>query len=271
MKKVAFLALAALGTATAGATTNPALEDKFSFKLGAIYNEIDGTVTIARAPLPETPVDIDDVLGIDTSQTNPWLGFRWRFGDHWALNFHYDRFDQSGVAEVREEFNLDGVIYPVGARIETDFRADAYVMDVSYNIWQAQNYEAGVGVGLHAFDLKLNADASLLLGNEYEEYNASSEDLLAPVPNLRLYGTYAFSEKTSVTVNGGWLSLTYDDYDGSYYYIDAHLEYRITQRWGAGLGGQYTDVDVEHDSGNGDFEELNVNFSGVQAYITYSF
>lgn len=271
MKQIAALAVILFGASTAGAATNPVLDDKFTFKLGAIYNEVDGSVTIARAPLPETPVDIDDVLGIDTNQTSPWAAFRWRFGERWALNAHFDRFDQSGSAEVSDQFNLDGVIYPVGARIDTDFRADAYVMDISYSIWKTSNYEAGVGFGLHAFDLKVDAKASLLVGEEYEEYAASTDDLIAPVPNLRLFGTYAFNEKTSITANGGWLSLSYEDYDGSFYYVDAAVQYQLTNNWGLGLGLQYTDVDVEHDSGNGDFEELNVNFTGVTASVTYSF
>jgi hypothetical protein len=272
---LAWLSLAFLGSALASATSaesiNPVLEDKFNFKLGGIYNEIDGTVTIRKAPLPETPVDIEDVLGIDTSHTSAWAGFRWRFSERWALNFHFDRFDQSGEAIVDEEFNLDGTIYPVGARITTDFRADAYVFDISYNIWDASNYEAGIGLGLHAFELELDASAALQVGDDYVEYSATSETLIAPVPNLRLYGTYAFNEKTAFIANAGWLSLTYEDYDGSYYYISGNLEYRFTQRWGAGIGAQYTDIDVEHDSGGGDFERLDVSFTGIQAYITFSF
>jgi hypothetical protein len=258
-------------SAGAVAAVNPILDDKFTFKLGGIYNEIDGTVTVRQAPLPETPVDIDDVLGIETDQTSPWLAFRWRFGERWALNFHFDRFDQSGKAEVFEEFNLDGVIYPVGAGIETDFRADAYVFDISYSIWQASNYEAGIGFGLHAFDLEIAAKGFLQLGDEIEEFSDTTDTLIAPVPNLRLFGTYAFSPKTSITANGGWLSLTYEDFEGDYLYIESHVEYRFTESWGAGLGLQYTDIDVEHDSGGGDFERLDVNFTGVTAYITYSF
>ena len=265
------LASMSLSTLVAAQAINPVLDDKFTFKLGAIYNEIDGTLTINQQPLPETPVDIEDILGIDTSQTSPWLGFRWRFGERWALNFHFDRFDQSGKAEVFEEFNLDGVIYPVGARIETDLRADAYVMDVSYSIWKSNNYVAGIGFGLHAFDIEVQAKGSLLLGDEYEEFSSTSDTLLAPVPNLRLYGTYAFNPKTSITFNAGWLSLSYEDFDGDFLYVGSHVEYRFTERWGAGVGAQYTDIDVKHDSGGGDFEELNVDFSGVQAYITYSF
>jgi hypothetical protein len=260
-----------LSTAAVAEAISPVLDDKFTFKLGAMYNEIDGTVTINKAPLPETPVDIDDILGIDTSQTSPWLGFRWRFGERWALNFHFDRFDQSGDAAVLEEFNLDGVVYEVGARIETDFRSDAYVMDVSYSIWQGDNYEAGIGLGLHAFDLEIEAKGTVLVGDFVDEFSSTSETLLAPVPNLRLYGTYAFNAKTSVSLTGGWLSLTYEDFEGDYYYVESHVDYRFTESWGAGIGAQYTDIDVEHDSGGGDFENLNVNFTGVQAYITYSF
>ena len=260
-----------LGSAVTVADVNPVLNDKFTIQLGAIYNEIDGEVTIRRQPLPGTPVDIEDVLGIDNNESSPWLGFRWRFGEKWALNFHFDRFDQSGNEEVFEEFNLDGVVYPVGSRIETDFTADAYVMDVSYSIWKDSNYEAGIGLGLHAFDIEIAATGTVLARDFFEEFSNTSDTLIAPVPNLRVFGTYAFNSKTSITFNGGWLSLDYEDFDGDFVYVAGRVEYRFTERWGGGIGLQYTDIDLEHDSGGGDFERLDVSFSGAKAYITYSF
>ncbi len=250
---------------------NPVLDDKFSFRLGAIYNDIDGTVTVARAPLPVTPVDIEKALGIDSNQTSPWLALRWRFRERWSLNFRFDRWDQSGGGIVGDSFNLDGQPYPVGAFIETDLRADAYILDVSYNLWQSNNYEAGIGLGLHAFDIEISAEGGIIIGDIEEDFDPTNESLIAPVPNLRLYGTYAFNEKTSFTANAGWLSLTYEDYEGSFLYIRGEVEYRFSERWGAGLGAQYTDIDVEHDSGDGDFEEMDVNFTGVTAYVSYSF
>jgi hypothetical protein len=267
------VSLALLSFPFHGATAdaiNPALDDQFTIRLGFLHNEIEGTVTVLRQPLPETPVDVEDV-GLDTSQTSPWASIRWRFGERWALNFHYDRFDQDGKHKVETEFNFDGVIYPVGARIDTKFRADAYILDVSYALWQGRDYELGVGVGVHAFDLDMGIRGSIKVGEEEGEIGRAQEELIAPVPNLRLFGIYAFSPKVSVSASAGWLSASYEDWDGEFLYLRGLVEYRFSESWGLGGGYQFTDVDVEHNRDGGDFEKYDVELSGWQGYITYSF
>jgi hypothetical protein len=249
---------------------NPVLDDKFMFRLGGLRNDMEGTVTVLRQPLPETPVDVEDI-GLDTDQTSPWGSVRWRFGERWALNFHYDRFDQDGEQDVETEFNFDGIVYPVGARIETTFRADAYILDVTYAVWKQRNYELGLGLGIHAFDLDLGIRGTVSVGDEVLELGNAEEELLAPVPNLRLFGIYAFNEKVSLSGSAGWLSMSYKDWDGDFFYIRGLVEYRFSGHWGLGAGYQYTNVDVEHKRDNGDFEEYDVELSGFQAYISYSF
>ena len=164
--------------ALAADAINPVLDDKL-FRAGALRNDMEGTVTVLQQPLPETPIDVED-LGLDTTQTSPWGSVRWRFGERWALNFHYDRFDQDGKAKVETEFNFDGVVYPVGARIDTKFRADAYILDVSYAVWKQRNYELGVGLGLHAFDLDMGIRGTITIDQETLEIGDAEEEFLAP-------------------------------------------------------------------------------------------
>ena len=249
---------------------NPTLKDRLTFKVGAIYNDIDGTVTVRRAPLPTTPIDFDDV-GLDEDQINPWVGLRWRFGERWALNFHYDRYDKDAKTVVEKEFNFDGVVYPFGARIDTNIRADAYVMDVSYSIFKQHNYEAGVGLGIHAFDMSTSIKGSIRIADREEQVASAEEDLIAPVPNFRLYGIYALNSRISFNLNAGWLGASYEDWDGRFLYIRGSGDYRFSKRWSVGLGFQYTDIDVEHDRNNGDFEEYEADLLGVQGYVSYSF
>jgi hypothetical protein len=249
---------------------NPVLDDRLKFRLGALHNDIEGTVTVLRQPLPETPIDIEEV-GLDTTQTSPWGSIRWRFGERWALNFHYDRFEQNGTAILETGFNFDGVVYPAGSTIDSRLRADAYILDVSYALRKQRNYELGLGLGVHAFDLDMGIGGTIINGDESLELESAEEEVLVPLPNLRIFGTYAFNEKLSFSGTAGWLSMSYEDYDGNFLYVRGLLEYQLTTRWGIGAGYQYTDVDVEHDRNNGDFDEYDFDLSGIQGYISYSF
>jgi len=271
MSRAGAFALAAMLPITVGADAlNPVLDDKWTFKLGVLHNKADADITVSVAPLPPTPVSLD-FLGIEDEQTSPWLSFRWRFSQKWALNFSYDRFDESGAAIAGDPFNFDGEVYPLGAALETDLRADANVIDVSYAIWQKPHYEAGIGLGLHAFDFEAGIEAYATAGGDEEYFKNNTDNLIAPVPNVRLFGTYAFSPRSSLTANIGWLSLTYEDYEGRFWYFAPSLDYRFTEKLGGGFGFRYTDVDVEHDSGSGDFEEYKMDFRGITGYLSYSF
>jgi hypothetical protein len=249
---------------------NPVLDDVFTVRLGAIHNEVDGTITVSREPLPVTPIGLN-VLGLDDTDVSPWGSVRWRLGERWALNFHYDRYENSASAEIDDSFNFDGAVYPAGARIESDLTADAYVMDVSYAVFRGRRYEAGLGVGMHAFDLDASLKGTLEVGEIVETLESTDRSFLAPVPNLRAFGTYAFSRNLSVTGSAGWLSASYEDWDGRFLYFRGSVEFRPWARWGLGLGYQYTDINVEHDRGGGDFEKFNGDLRGIQAYLGFSF
>ena len=265
----AVAALAALPTA-AEPVINPVLDDAFTFRMGAIRNEVEGRATVSRKPLPVTPIGLD-VLGLDEDDVSPWASVRWRFGERWALNFHYDRYENNASAEIEDSFNFDGAVFPAGARVESDLTADAYVMDVSYSVFRGRAYEAGIGLGLHAFDLDASLEGTLEIGDNVETLESADRSLIAPVPNLRAYGTYAFSRNLSVTGSAGWLSASYEDWDGRFLYLRGTVEYRPWERWGLGLGYQFTDIDIEHERGGGDFEKYDIDLRGFQAYIGFSF
>lgn len=259
-----------IGQQVSAEAINPVLDDKFTFKVGYLRNDLKGDITVSRPPLPETPIDLD-TLGLNETTNTPWGAFRWRFGERWSLNFSFNRWDSDGSAAVSEDFNFDGQEYVAGAEISTQLTADAYVVDVAYAFHKSDRSEAGVGFGLHAFDLSAEIDGSLRLDDEpIVEFGRQSDELIAPVPNLRLYGIYAFTDKLSVKADAGWLSASYGDYEGSFTYLSGALEYRFTQRFGAGLGYQYTNIDVKYQDGLKK-DEYDFQFDGAQVYLTYSF
>ncbi len=268
---LALTLLTSTSLASAQEVIHPVLSDKFTFKLGALDNRADGELRVTRPPLPEIPIKLSD-LNIEDSDVAPWAAFRWRFKDRWSLNFMFNRYESDGTVVVEDEFNFDGEVYPVGLGVNSGLRADAYIMDVSYAFMKKKNQEFGVGIGLHAFDLQAKLQAGAYVGDiEGVTPPAQSEDLIAPVPNLRAYYLYAFNSRVHVKMDVGWLSANYEDYEGRFYYASIAGEYRFTERFGAGLGYEFTDVDFNYDKGNGDETEFDMLFDSLQVYLTYSF
>lgn len=251
-------------------TVNPIFDTAFELQLGVQYTDTDADVAAVVDPLPETKINLDD-MGVDENSTVFYAGGRWRFAERWSANFTYNRFDESGSTTVKDEFNYDGEIYPVGADLDSSLKLDAYILDVAYSVGKGRNYEWGAGVGLHSFAFEAHLKASLFVTDEDTTFSDSADDILAPVPNLRVYGDYAFNARSALRFNAGWLSASYDDYDGSLVYASLRFDHSFGGKFGVGVGVQYTDIDLKHDSGDGSREEYQVDLLGAMAYLSYRF
>lgn len=95
-------------------------------------------------------------------------------------------------------------------------------------------------------------------------------DFFTPVPNLYAHGAYGFTDRFLLRYGGGWLSLTYGDFDGSLVFANAFLEYWPFQHVGFGAGFRYLKVDIEYDPGN-KTEEYDVTLPGPMVYMALGF
>ncbi len=251
-------------------TGNPIFNTAFELQLGVQYNDADADVAAVVEPLPETKITLDD-MGIDENSTVFYFGSRWRFAERWSASFTYNRFDEDGSTTIEDEFNFDGEIYPVGADLDSSLKLDAYIFDVAYSFGKGRNYEWGAGLGLHSFVFEAGLKARLFVGGEDTTISDSTDDILAPVPNFRVYADYAFDARSAIRFNAGWLSASYDDYDGSLVYASLRFDHSFGGKFGVGVGVQYTDIDLEHDPGGRSREEYEVELLGAIAYLSYRF
>ena len=97
-----------------------------------------------------------------------------------------------------------------------------------------------------------------------------ASDLLAPLPNLRLQGFYAFTPRLAALASVGWFSASYDEYDGRFLYWHLRGHLLLTDHFGISLGYQVTDVDVSRD-GKRRYEEYEIDFTGPTLQLTLGF
>ncbi len=58
---------------------NPMLDDKWRVYVGAFNASVDSKITFNAENLPELPIDVEDVLGLEDSKTVAWGGVAWHF------------------------------------------------------------------------------------------------------------------------------------------------------------------------------------------------
>lgn len=249
---------------------NPAERPTHEFSLGVTRQTADTSALASSASLPEVRIDLQD-LNVDGDHDSWFAQYNWRFGKRWLLGAFAYQYNDSGRVTVSETFNYDGVEFGAGAVVDSTLEIDTYAVDVLYAVHQGERSELLVGGGIHALDLQASFRGLAVAADEFETFSVASDSLLAPVPNLRAQGTYAFNDRISADLTAGWLSANIDAFEGSFAYAHARLRYRLTKRGAIALGYQFTAVDVSHNSGSGNRQKFDADLGGPSLQIIFGF
>ena len=274
-RKYLLLFAGLLATVSSGGHADP-LNDTHLFRFGIYEQDIDVKASAQRDPLPEVELDFDEFLGIDESNSSFFLQYQWRFRDNWSLRAFYTNMEADGSKTASTDFNWDGREFEAGLELSSEFAVDTYLLAVDYTFVSNDKTELGLGFGLHAFDIDTTIEAILTVDDStgVEEGRRrvvrNNSELLAPLPNIRAFGRYAFTPKWSVEGAIGWLSANYEDYEGDYLFLTLLTEYRFTDRFGIGLTYQISEIDVTHDKKRGS-DSFDIDQYGPAIFVSYGF
>lgn len=248
---------------------HPWLDRRVALSVGAVDFDVDAT--IAKWTEGE---DVDYInlarLGVPESDTNLWARLGIRLGERWQLSMDYFTIDVAGGRAVNFDFEFGDLLVPVGASVDASLDVDFYVLSMSYAFYKSDRMEVGVGVGVHGVDLEYDMFAEARVGSEVRELGEEDDDFLAPLPNAALYASYAFSPRLLGQAQAGWISLSYDEYDGELLALHAQLAYLLTRRMSVGLGYTFFDFDVERDRGTRR-EYYDLDLEGPRVFLSMSF
>jgi len=250
---------------------HPQLSATHTFLLGSLRQNADTEffANVDRQEIPKARLSLGDLGLRDTDYS--WVAeYRYRINDKWLLSLGGYTFSSTGSVEARNTFEYDGVVFEAGAKVDSKLKVDTYIADVMYKVYGSEKAQLYLGGGVHVSDLSADLKVKVFVEDKERIGASSGNSLLAPLPNLRMQGMYAFSSRWAVSATTGWLSLNYQDYEGSFAYISGRLSYRVTDRFGLGLGYQYLNMDFSARRKHGDVG-VDIKFNGPSAYLLYSF
>ena len=266
---VATIIIASAGVQVQAEPLHPLLSAKHTFVLGAYRQKADAEFFADPDRVGKANINLGD-LGVEDTDTSYLLEYRYRLNEKWLFSIGTYRFRTDGKIEAKRNFMYDGVEFEAGARLDTKLDVDTYMLEALYSVYKTDRAEILLGGGLHMFDFSAAISGKVAVGDQERSGSRASSDILAPLPNFRAQGLYAFSPKWALVTTLGWLSANYEDYDGSFAYIHARTMYRFSERFGVGIGYQYVDVDLTQDRQRGEVG-FDIQFDGPAVYLGYSF
>ncbi len=236
--------------------------EKWSLSLGGFASTLASDVRIGT-PGVGAEIDLDEVLGMESSDTVFRIDAAYRFGSSRKHRWDFTWFDLSREATktLSQEINIDGTIYPLGTTVDSVFDLAFYNVRYSYSFLQDDRVDLAGSVGLHVTEIGLTVH-SLAQGT-------SGDKVTAPLPLIGARLDVALTEKWYARSSVEFLYLALGDFKGGISDVLLAAEYRAWKNFaiGAGLNAVRMSLEAKSESSNVKFEgDVNINFVGLLFY-----
>jgi len=244
-------------------------DKRVTLRGGALFYNMSGKFSSHKNDRPKYTIDMDD-LGLDENYVTPFLSGSLRLGQRWRLRLDYYGYHQDATKRSDFDYEFDGVIVPVNAKVDSKLDIDLYVVNLSYDLYQSSRSQISIGLGAHVADLDLEISGKAQSEDSTVQQREGDEQVLAPLPNLYVSGSYALRENLILSCSGGWMSLGYKEYDGDLVFARGILEYWPFEHVGFGGGYIYTKADIKYDPGHKK-ETYDITMPGPVIYLAIGF
>lgn len=284
MKRLLIVAaLILLSCTTSADTRNPVLKESFALSIGGYSLEAEAEVSTQSHAFEHRTFSINlDDLGLDTDVNTYWIDAKWKPFERWSFMAEYfsynEKANRNSQNSTSYEFTFQDSVFKGEAGINTnltsEFDVDITSITIAYRLLDSHSTTIDLGLGIHAMDISLSLTGQ---GDVYindtilaDEITTESEAILAPLPNLVVYGAYAPNNQLALTGRAGWFSMNYDEYSGDLLRANAALEYRPIKNLGLGIGYNFSEIDVSRKKEQRS-TSFDMDFSGPLFYIKGGF
>ena len=254
-------------------TQNPRFGDTFTFSTGVLFHNADASFGATLNDNDPVNLSLDD-LGVGRNETVFWSELSWQLSRRLRWDVNYSAFDGTGFIEANSSGNFGEVNFDAGASLTTDLDVDLFITDINYDFISSARGRLGAGIGFHVthidFDLLANLEVMTDDVGLEEVFRSETTDVLAPLPNLSLSGSYRLSDHLYWSADVGYLSLNIDKYDGEIFSLRTRVEWRPWKRLGIGAAYQFVDLNLKVDDGRIE-ERYKLQLNGPALFLSYGF
>ena len=269
---VASRAAGALALATCAAAAHAeGPQDRYWAELEYFFPTISSTARLdfPGTNVPGTEVSLEDEMGLSDRKGTPYVLLGMRLGETWRLEFEYYKLDRSATRTIQRDIHWGDIEFPASADITTSFDSAVYRLTGGWSFYRTPQAEAGAAIGLHVTDFKMSM-AGQGNGPLGLSFQSEAKDQLVPLPTLGLYGSYQINDQWILRGRVDWLSLEYENYNGSLTNWVAAVDWRVAKNWGTGFGYRFVNYKLESNKDN--FHgEVNYRFKGPTLYLQANF
>ena len=245
-------------------TTAMADDENFSVSLGIFLTNRDSETRVdGSIPNSGTPVDLENDLGFDKSDTVFRLDGYYRFNDKHRIDFSVFDLSRSASKQIQTEIDWNDTIYPIDTAVDASLDLAIYKLAYTWSFMRRDSGYLGLTAGLYTADIGTSIAAESI-------GRSSSSGFTAPLPVVGLRGQYDLSERWSLRGSAEIFAIEYGDFSGSLYDLYASVDYQVTDHVALGAGVNLVNISVGVNKPNLD-GDLDWRYDGGLLFLKIDF
>ncbi len=255
-------------SASSGKLVAPWWVEKFKLTAGFFLPVNSTKIQVgAKGEAAGTDIDFQKDLGFGASVATFMTNFQWRISRRSRINLAYFYMNRSSTHTLQKDITFDSTTYYVNSSVNTYFNTAIYQFSYGYAIIEKPTYEVGISIGAHTVGGKAGIALNGASAGVSQDNNFG---FTAPLPDLGVWGGYAFSNRFAANLDFSYLSLTVGKISGSIVSYNMMLSYKIISQLDISLAYTGLDFDVSTTKKNvsGDFKW---GYNGPSIGASFSF
>jgi hypothetical protein len=248
------LALSAIATVAHGAENKPTndklpewapqpepnvIEDRFRVEVMMLSAGIDTDVRMDPTLVtPGTLISAEDDLGLEDSKMLPLGEITLLPGDRHLIRLSGFSLRRSEQQVIDRVIVFDEQTYLPGERVDSTLNLTMIGLTYGYSIVQTRRVDLALTFGLQVIEVEANAVVRSRVVRD-------SETAVTPLPLAGMEGRFDFNERWSLEARVQYLSVEFDEIDGSVLDARAALTWRANPHLAFGLGYRTFSVEVD--------------------------
>ena len=215
------------------------IEDRFRVEVMTLSADLDTDLRVDPTLATQgTLINAEDDLGLDDHKLMPLAELTLLPGERHLIRLSGFSLRRAASQAIDQTIVFDDQTYLPGERVDSTLNLTSFGLTYGYSIYKSQRLDVALSFGVQIVEVEANAVVRSRVVRD-------SETGVTPLPLAGLEGRFDFNDRWSLEARVQYLSVEFDEIDGSVLDARGALTWRMNPYLVFGLGYRQFDVKVD--------------------------